>query len=345
MPDVLEACKNILVGCMGLSPDETVLVVTDTDKEDIGRAIAQAASGLGADAVMMTMRPRRVNGEEPPPSVAVAMAASGVVLCPTSKSLTHTQARAVAARAGARIATMPGITADMLYAGAMTADYTAVSQLTLRVKEILDKARCARIEYRGRVLTLGLEGRTAVASTGRFLKPGESGNLPSGEAYIAPVEGTAEGILYVDGSVAGLGRVKAPIEVVVSGGRAQKFRDLEWDRTCPAEGEEGGSRSGATDAPHPFLGESGSAGELGRLLNTPEARNVAELGIGTNDRARLTGVILEDEKIHGTVHVAFGDNSTFGGKVKAGIHVDFIMLKPDLYLDDDPIIKAGRFVI
>ena len=328
MSDVLEACKNILVSCMGLSPDETVLVVTDTDKEDIGRAIAQAALGLGADAVMMTMRPRRVNGEEPPPSVAAAMIASGVVLCPTSKSLTHTQARAVAARAGARIATMPGITADMLYAGAMTADYTAVSQLTLRVKEILDRAGCARIEYRGRVLTLGLEGRTAVASTGRFLKPGESGNLPSGEAYIAPVEGTAEGILYVDGSVAGLGRVKTPIEVVVSGGRAQKFRDLEWDGTCAAEG-----------------GESGFAGELGRLLNTPEARNVAELGIGTNDRARLTGVILEDEKIHGTVHVAFGDNSTFGGQVKAGVHVDFIMLKPDLYLDDDPIIKAGRFVI
>jgi len=327
LSDVLEACKNILVSCMGLSPDETVLVVTDTEKEDIGRAIAQAASGLGADAVMMIMRPRRVNGEEPPPSVAAAMTASGVVLCPTSKSLTHTQARAAAARAGARIATMPGITEDMLYAGAMTADYTAVSQLTLRVKEILDKARCARIEYRGRVLTLGLEGRTAVASTGRFLKPGESGNLPSGEAYIAPVEGTAEGILYVDGSVAGLGRVKAPMEVVVSEGRAQEFRDLEWDGTCPAEG-----------------GESGFAGELGRLLNTPEARNVAELGIGTNDRARLTGVILEDEKIHGTVHVAFGDNSTFGGKVKAGMHVDFIMLKPDLYLDDDPVIKAGRFV-
>ncbi|NPV69545.1 MAG: aminopeptidase [Firmicutes bacterium] len=298
---------------MGLSAGEPTLIVTDTDRLDVGKALFEAAGSLGADAVMTVMKPRLVNGEEPPPGVAAAMAASRVVLCPTSKSLTHTQARAAAARTGSRIATMPGITPDMLYEGAMTADYRKVSDLTLKVAGLLTNATSARIVYEGRVLSMSLAGRKAVASTGRFLNPGESGNLPSGEAYIAPVEGTADGEMWVDGSVAGLGKVQGPLLVSIQRGTASSFSG--W-----------------------------GARELERMLATPDARNVAELGIGTNDRARLTGTVLEDEKIYGSVHIAFGDNSTFGGTVKAGIHIDCIMLRPDLYLDDRLVIRAGEFV-
>ena len=71
---------------------------------------------------------------------------------------------------------------------------------------------------------------------------------------------------------------------------------------------------------------------------------VAELGIGTNDEAILSGVILEDEKLYGTVHVAFGTNTSFGGTNKADCHYDGIILKPTLYLDDELIIDKGRFV-
>ncbi|MGB9867576.1 MAG: aminopeptidase [Bacillota bacterium] len=323
MTDPLQACKGVLMSAMGLNPGESVLVVTDTEKEAIGRTLARAAAELGADAVMMVMAPRQVNGEEPPEPVAAAMAASQVVLCPTSKSLTHTQARVNAACAGARIATMPGITEEMLCTGAMTADYRLVAEVTLKVKQLLDRANHARIEYKGRSLSLSLEGRTAVASTGRFLKPGESGNLPSGEAYIAPVEGTAEGLIYADGSVAGLGKLAVPLQVRVSQGVAVEFADAP-------SGDAG-------------LGQ-GFAAQLEKLLSTFEARNVAELGIGTNHKARLTGIVLEDEKIFGTVHIAFGDNSTFGGRVRAGVHIDLVMLRPDLYLDDMLVLHDGRFV-
>jgi len=312
--DLLKACQNILIECMGLKEGEPTLVWTDTDKVDIGMALFEAAARLGADAVITVMKPRSLNGEEPPPAVSAAMAASSVVLCPTSKSLTHTRAREVAARGGSRIATMPGITADMFYEGAMTADYSKVSALTARLADLLTEAKSARIEYNGRKLVMSLAGRKAVASTGRYLKPGESGNLPSGEAYIAPVEGSAAGDLWVDGSVAGIGKVRAPLLISVVRGKASSF-------------------------------EGWGASELENMLRTPEARNIAELGIGTNDRARLTGTVLEDEKIYGSVHIAFGDNSTFGGTVKAGIHIDCVMLKPDLYLDDNPIIRGGEFIV
>ena len=75
------------------------------------------------------------------------------------------------------------------------------------------------------------------------------------------------------------------------------------------------------------------------------ARNVAELGVGTNKQATLTGNVLEDEKVFGTVHIAFGDNSSMGGKVSVESHLDGILLKPTLIIDGDTIIKDGEFQV
>ena len=55
--------------------------------------------------------------------------------------------------------------------------------------------------------------------------------------------------------------------------------------------------------------------------------------------------ILEDEKVYGTVHIAFGTNTSFGGVNKADCHMDGIILKPDLYLDDVQVIRQGEFVL
>ena len=74
-------------------------------------------------------------------------------------------------------------------------------------------------------------------------------------------------------------------------------------------------------------------------------RNLAELGIGTNPNAKRPDNVLEAEKIKGTVHIAIGDNSTFGGKVSTDLHQDFIIPKPTLYLDGKLIMKDGEFVV
>jgi leucyl aminopeptidase (aminopeptidase T) len=242
------------------------------------------------------------------------MLAADVVVCATARSLTHTQARKAAQAAGARVATMPGITVDMFAHGAITADYTRVAAVTHRVAGWLTAGQAVRLVKDGRKLTLSITGRTPIASTGVYRERGQGGNLPSGEAYIAPVEGTAEGELVVDGSMAGLGRLPAPLLLRVGAGR--------------------------------LIGADGPGAErFTALLDTsPQGRNVAELGIGTNDRARLTGVVLEDEKIAGTVHVAFGDNSTFGGAVQAGVHLDGVVLAPDLYIDGTKVLAGGRLI-
>lgn len=184
--NLVEIGSRVLTSCMAVKASETVLVVTDDEKLQIGQALYQAAKELGADAMLVTMSPREVSGQEPPACIAAAMKAADVVLCPMSTSITHTRAKIEAAKAGARIATMPNITEDMFRQGAMTADYDTVMELTNRVTEMLTQASTARIEKDGHILTLDLAGRPGIPSPGVYREKGQAGNLPSGEAYIAP---------------------------------------------------------------------------------------------------------------------------------------------------------------
>jgi len=300
---------------MAAKPGESILVVTDTLKKSIGEVLFNKALEFGLDAMLMVMEPTGVSGAEPPEAVAEAMKRCDIVLCPTEHSLTHTHAREAACAAGARIATMPGISGEMFSQGAITADYREVAALSDRIAQMLDRAREARIEKEGASLTLSIKGRRAVSSRGLFHARGSWGNLPTGEAYIAPVEGTANGDIIIDGSIAGLGVLKAPLKVRVENGLAVSFSGPD-------------------------------AGRMEKLLGErEEARNLGELGIGTNPKARLIGNVLEDEKVYGTVHVAFGSNDTFGGRVQAGIHIDSIILNPRLYLDDRLVVDDGKIVV
>jgi leucyl aminopeptidase (aminopeptidase T) len=243
------------------------------------------------------------------------MARVNVVVAPTSRSLTHTEARRSACAAGARVATMPGITEDTLVR-CLDADVHRIARRAERVAEILTRGKIARVTSpAGTDVTLPIDGIKAIASTGLILAPGRFGNLPSGEAYLMPVEGAAEGIVVVDGAMAGLGVIEdAPIRIRIVGGRAVEVTGGEEARKLLDLMERAG----------------------------PEARNVAELGVGTNDRARITGTILEDEKILGTVHVAFGNNASMGGTVKVPFHLDGVILAPTLVVDGEVLLEEGR---
>lgn len=306
----IEVSKNVLVQCLGLRPGETLAVVADDAKRELAESIYEAGKELGAEAMLLVMKERSRSGEEPPAPIAEAMAHADVAVCVTRHSVTHTQARKNAAAAGTRVATMPGMTEDMFMNGAITAEYTQVKALTERVTDMLTVGKEVRIEKDGRSLSFSIQGRNGVPSTGMYLNPGESGNLPSGEAYIAPVEGQGEGRIVVDGSIAGIGALSEPIELTIEGGR--------------------------------LIAATGTDGErLLSVLGDGDGRYLGEFGIGTNNKARITGVVLEDEKVYGTIHVAFGSNNTFGGTVSAGVHIDAVVQKPDIYIDDVLIMRQG----
>lgn len=300
--------------CLALQTRETLLVVTDPPLRPLAEALAEAARPLAAEVLVLEYGVRELNGAEPPSPVPEAMTRVDAVLAVTTRSVTHTAARRAATAAGARVATMPGITADCLVR-TMNADYDAIAARTQRVAERLTRASVARVTSDlGTDVTLPLEGIAAIASTGLIRQPGQWGNLPSGEAYLRPVEDRASGVIVIDGALAGIGLLEEPVVVTVRDGRAVAVEGGRQAATFEAQLE----RAGA------------------------DARSVAELGVGTNDRARVTGQILEDEKVLGTVHIAFGNNVSMGGRVDVAFHVDGILLRPTLALDGETIIEGGQ---
>jgi len=316
-PELLSASTVAVRDCMGAQPGEKVLIVTDAHLRLIGYALHKAATELGLEVLLVDMPPRKSNGEDPPPEVADLMARSDVVLCPTSKSLTHTDARRAASASGARIATLPGVT-EVMMVRCMNADYHAIAARTHRLCERLERASVIRVKAPGGTdVTMPMAGRRAHASTGLFHEKGQWGNLPTGEAYLAPLEGRSNGVVVVDGSMAGVGVVKTPIRIEVNDGYA-------------------------TDI---------SGGAEARLLTEllaphgQDARTVAEFGIGTNDKAILTGLILEDEKVMGTIHIAFGDNKSMGGSVRVASHLDGLIRWPTVWLDDEKIMEDGTLLV
>lgn len=313
--DLKLAAGSVLTSSLALLEGEKLLVVTDPARRRVGEALFEAGSELGAEAALAIMLSREADGQEPPEHVAAAMVASDAVVVPTTHSLTHTRARLRAVEKGARVATMPGITEDMFRTGAITADYGEVERLTERMAAVLNSAREVVVTTGDHRLRMSVAGRSAIASTGLLREPGRSGNLPSGEAFLAPVEGTAEGELLVDGSISGIGKLSEPVLLEISEGRLRSASGPEGERL------------------------------LELLDRSEEGRNVAELGIGTNGKARLTGITLEDEKIYGTIHVAFGSNDTFGGAVAAGVHLDAVVLRPELYVDDRLVVSGGSVAV
>ncbi len=297
--------------CFGVKRGESVLIVVDTSTpQAIGKSLFDAAKDIGCEVMVLTMLPRSRHGEEPPRVVSEAMLNADVVIAPTTLSLTHTQARINACKAGARIASMPGITENMMSSGGITADCRKLNDIALRWNKRLENVREVRVVAEsGTDIVFDLDGCTWMMDTGMCHEKGCSSNLPAGEMYIAPKD--ANGVFVVDGSLSGFGLLDSPLEITVRNRYATSIKGKLADKLKVM---------------------------LDRIGE--KARNIAELGIGINPEAKLIGNVLEDEKVGGTVHIALGDNSCFGGDVIAGIHLDGIIKKPVLFLDGEKFILS-----
>jgi leucyl aminopeptidase (aminopeptidase T) len=203
---LVNTAKNLIKTSLAVKSGEKFLVITDKETFPIGAAFFEAGVDAGAETVLNLIKERTRHGEEPPSPVAEAWKTSDVYIVPTKYSLSHTQARKTATQSGARGATMPTITVPMFKAGAITADYSKVSQLCERMGSLVDKTKQVRITSdAGTDITMSIEARLKERDTGLLLKPGDFGNLPAGEVYCAPVEGSASGHLVFDGSIASVG--------------------------------------------------------------------------------------------------------------------------------------------
>jgi leucyl aminopeptidase (aminopeptidase T) len=316
MSDLDRAVRAVVHDCLGVGDDEDVLIVCNPATQGIGERLRDAAQEAGAEAVLAVMAERASHAEEPPATIAAAMLRSDVILAPTVQSLSHTAARKAATDAGARAATLPGVTETML-ARAMTADMAELRRRGHALADLLTAGREARITCpSGSDLRLSLEDRTGIPDAGELSEPGAFGNLPCGEGFISPQERVGGGRLIVDGTIAAIGIPSEPVEL-----------EIEQGALVSASGEDGRRLV-----------------ELLRVHGS-DATHVAELGIGTNECAVLSGELLEDEKLLGTVHVAFGASAGIGGSIQVPVHLDCVLMEPDLTIDGQPVVRNGSLLV
>ena len=315
------------VTCLAVKPGERFQALVDEPFADVGLRLCDAALAAGAASAACVVVPdsaRPLLGSYEP---FVASLAETDAVCfwfvqihdgefAGFRKPLYTRALEI----GTRVA-FGGHMDHSILEHEMAADYGALRELTARLGERMSGAARVRVTTpAGTDCTFDVTGREWKLDDGVLDQPGAFGNLPAGEAFVAPLATGADGVCVIDRSIAlgGVGLVDEPILLTFERGRIVSV--------------EGGRSADATRA---AIAEAGAGADV-----------VAELGIGTNAGARITGSVITDEKVLGTAHVAFGDNASgsYGGDNRAAIHVDGVMADATIEADGVVVMRTGVLI-
>ena len=307
----LEKSAEIITNkCLKLKPTEKVLIIYDKTTKEIAEELFNKASEK-TETIMIKINPTKRHGDEPSKEVAYLMKKFDAVIAPTKYSLTHTKARQNATKQGARVVTMPGIT-NKIFEKTIDIDYKKMGEEIKKLGKLMKKAKKIKVNSaNGTEFEFENDGkRVKDDDNGLFLNRGSYGNLPAGEVYVAPLEKTSRGVVVIDS----MEKICKPrTKLLVKKGLVQEVE-----------------------------GDNEFRKKLWALKN---ARNIAEFGIGMNPKATIVGNTLEDEKVKGTCHIAVGSNFDFGGKIKAEVHWDGIIIAPSIWFDDEKVMDKGELLV
>ena len=325
MIKLMGGIRSILEASMAVKPGEHVLVIADSEGRSmwVCQAIVNMANSMGAEAVMSVVaREQLAQGEgagEPPAAIATAIKSVNAVFRVSDISnWVHSNARKEATAAGVRYYVIGEIPLEDLEQGIAAEDLRLIKERTEKVAQRLTEAKVARVTSpSGTNITLNLTGREGEA---HHPLSHIVGGLPYySEAAIAPVEGTAEGIIVADLAMVQWGyRLREPLHLTV---RAGKVTDI----------------SGSTQ----------DADRLRKMVAMDEnASNIAELGIGTSHIIpwAMHGTRRDAGRI-GTGHIGIGRNNDIGGKTWSRIHQDTVLSPARIELDGHCILTEGALLI
>lgn len=291
------------------------MILNDGNDQDLIDSLVEAVSKVTESYELLVYEEPENHGEEPPEDVAEAMKDVDVFIAPTKKSISHTQARIEANEAGVRGATLPGINREV-WNDSLQADYDEVKQITDRTWDILAEDPRIRVETpSGTELEMEVDMDYFDRDIGLIHEAGDFGNLPAGEVDGGIIE--VNGQLVVD---------HIPFVPDTNEGAVVEIRDNKVV-AVESDGEE------AEDLEEAFE-------------NIENSRNIAEFGFGTNPEAVLIGNILQDEKVLGTIHIAFGDNTSYFPEgheryTPCEIHWDTVCKRPTVWFGDTKVLDEG----
>lgn len=312
--NIVVSAKKLIIDCLDTKKEEKLLIVTDEKNFNIAYPFAVAGRELGINTSFIEATSQTKG--EPPSPVAAAIKNTDVAFFITSMSYSHVKARIEANEKGVRIASMPMLTEEIAD-NYLDTDYKFIKEISDKLANMMKDVEIIKIKSKlGTNLEFSVKGRTPLSDTGFITEKGAIGNLPAGEAYIAPIENSANGTLVVDGCIAYLGTLEDNIELTIKDGYIVDIKG-----------------NNAKERFIEFLKDKDD-----------EARGIAEFGIGTNPAAKIIGHPLLDEKVWGTIHIAFGMNSTMGGTRDSNIHYDCIINNPTVYFDNIKIIEEGEHI-
>ncbi|MDR2072196.1 MAG: aminopeptidase [Spirochaetaceae bacterium] len=343
-PALAEAADIACSGVLNIQRGEQVLIITNPEQEveTISRALYAAALGCGGVPVLMIQGKKTQFDFADPAVIAAFQAKPQAVISISTEKLGKDRA-AIASpydyegeqydhifhlqlygEKSCRSFWSPGLTIES-FIRTVPIDYAGLGRRCAAINRVLSEAVSVHVEAAGGTdITLGLRGRRAKADDGDFSRPGAGGNLPAGESFISPENGTAQGLIVFDGSISLHDRdaiITEPIRCQVSGGfvtgiSGGKEAQALLETICLAEQD--ALEYEKTGRLPPGQG----------AVYRRNARNIGELGIGLNPRARITGNMLEDEKAFRTCHFAIGHN--YDSDAPALIHLDGLVREPTI---------------
>ncbi len=220
----------------------------------------------------------------------------------------------------ARAIKIPFEKLNRIFWAAMDINYEKLYEYNKKIIERLKNASEIRIVGEKTDLKFSVKGRKFINACGLVTQKGEIGylNLPDGEVFCAPVENSVNGEIYFD--LPCMWHYGKKVEGVWFRFKNGKLIDYKIE-------------NGRKNFEDVFKNASGDKDKIG------------EFAIGTNPKAQPTGgMIIVDEKVRGTIHLALGHNKHFGGKNDSTIHWDFFknMEKGRIYVDGNLLMKNGR---
>ncbi len=311
---IRNSAKTVIETCMQLRGHENLLIITDPNTAEIGQALYEAGSQV-SDRVLMVMMPStHRHGQEPPAPVADLMRRQHVVIAATRYSLTHTRARLISSKDGARIATMPGVTRSMFIEGGMTTDFDTLQSNIASMARILRKHRNVIISNQeGESLEMAIAGRWNLEDNGICNRPGQVTNLPAGKIFAEIKPESVSGVIKINGTWDSVS-VSEPISIVIDEGN---IVDIQ------------ASNEGVlNDQLMEFIDE--------RM----DSIKIIEFGFGMNPKARISGSALEDEKVLGSCYIVLQQPAT---RRTHEVRATGIITNSTVSLGDYNLIENGQF--
>jgi len=331
-PEFAPGARNAVRVCLGIGPQDRVVVIQDRARAEIAEAIVFEAQSTGASVVALVMEDWV---QRPALEFPRQLAEAIVAFAPTAsffvgggepgelafrQPMRHLLVDELRCRHGHMI----GIDAELMQDG-MAGDYEQIYTVTRRVFEIVRSAQRIEVGTKlGTDLVARFSGsRRWVSCDGRYHEQGRWGNLPEGEVFTAPIslEGVLMGEELGDHFAARYGLFERPLRVEIHAGRVARVA-MPGQPRIVAEIE-------------------------AYLAQSPNSSRVGEFAIGTNvGLSRIVGNFLQDEKFPG-VHVAFGDpyGAETGADWSAPSHVDALASHADVFVDGQQIMVAGTFLV